>query len=174
MFANVVPCKVVYANVVHVRKCCTCIRRFWNVRNCRNTHACMSPTLVMNEYRSHSNPSAWMNRPSGWITVGLYRIDVEGAIMLSNLNKHSKCRTMQRGIVTDGFPAVFNHSNGIFIIFRIAPTQILMFFQQWRNYRPRSPRNAGGPDEKGAQNFKTTNLLNGRFLFGLGKLNITP
>ena len=32
-----------------------------------------------------------------------------------------------------------------------------MFKTQWRNYRPRSPRNAASPDEEGAQNFRTNN-----------------
>ena len=43
---------------------------------------------------------------------------------------------------------------------------------QWRNYRPRSPRNAGGPDEMGAQNFRTNNSTHGRFLFEFVKINI--
>ena len=41
---------------------------------------------------------------------------------------------------------------------------------QWRNYHPRSLRNAGGPDEKGAKNFRTNYSIHGRFLFEFAQL----
>ena len=48
----------------------------------------------------------------------------------------------------------------------ISSWKIFINRAQWRNYRPRSPRNAGGPDEMGAQNFRTDNYsTHGRFFW---------